>query len=50
MIQKQLIQLKLEIDSIKEYLNTEICKTCDEMHTRLKYCQELLEKLQNEKT
>lgn len=45
----QIAQLKLEIDSIKEYLETELCKKCEEMSNRLQECYSLLEKITNEK-
>jgi hypothetical protein len=46
----QITKLKLEIDSIKEYIDTELCKKCEEMYKRLEYCKDILEKLQNEQT
>lgn len=48
MTNNQIIQLKLEIDSIKEYINTDVCKKCEEMYNRLHECQKLLENLQDE--
>ena len=50
MINNQITQLKLEIDSIKEYINAELCKKCEEMYNRLQECQSLLESLSHEKT
>jgi hypothetical protein len=41
----QVAQLKLEIDSIKEYLETELCKKCEEMSNRLQECYVVLERL-----
>lgn len=29
------IDLQLQIDTLKEYIDTEICKKCDEMKSRL---------------
>lgn len=42
----QIAQLKLEIDSIKEYLETELCKKCEEMSQRLKECYDILESIE----
>lgn len=30
-----IINLKLEIDAIKEYIDTELCRKCDEMRQKL---------------
>ena len=30
-----IVNLKLEIDSIKEYIETELCRKCDEMRRKL---------------
>lgn len=48
MTNHQVTQLKLEIDSIKEYITTDLCKKCEEMYNRLHECQKLLENLQDE--
>lgn len=45
----QIAQLKLEIDSIKEYLETELCKKCEEMNQRLLECYSMLDKIIDEK-
>lgn len=42
MMYDQIIHLKLEIDKIKEYVNSELCKKCEEMSRRLKECEELI--------
>ena len=39
----QVAQLKLEIDSIKEYLETELCKKWEERSKRLQECYVVLE-------
>ena len=40
----ELIALKEEIERIKEYLTSEVCKKCEEMSDRLKECEKVLEK------
>ena len=30
-----IVNLKLEIDAIKEYIETELCRKCDEMRRKL---------------
>jgi len=50
MTNNPITQLKLEIDSIKEYLDAELCKKCEEMYNRLQECQSLLERLSRETT
>lgn len=50
MTQNQIIKLKLEIDNIKEYIDAEVCKKCEEMYARLEHCKNILEQIQNEKT
>lgn len=47
MTNNQINQLKLEMDSLKEYINTDVCKRCEEMYKRLQECQRLLENLEN---
>jgi len=34
--------LKEEIDRLKEYINTDLCKKCEEMANRLQQCEKLL--------
>lgn len=46
----QILQIRSEIDHIKEYVNSEICNKCEEMRTRLEDCEKLLKKLDNEHT
>lgn len=45
----QIAQLKLEIDSIKEYLETELCKKCEEMNRKLLECYAILDQIVDEK-
>ena len=40
--QDQIMQIQDQIDSIKEYMNSDICKMCEEMKTRLVSCENLL--------
>lgn len=40
--QDQIIQIQNQIDNIKEYVNSEICKMCEEMKTKLVSCENLL--------
>lgn len=41
-------ELKLEIDSIKEYVYSDLCVKCREMAQRLEDCEKLLEKYKDE--
>lgn len=36
-------ELKIQIESIHEYLATELCKKCEEMTNRLIECERLLQ-------
>lgn len=47
-LNQQITELKLEIDHIKEYLNTAVCIKCEEMSLRLNECEILLAKIKNE--
>ena len=38
----RILEIKQEIDSIKEYVESDLCKKCEEMTTRLKYYESLL--------
>ena len=40
--QDQITQIQNQIDNIKEYVNSEICKMCEEMKTKLVSCENLL--------
>ena len=40
--QDQITQIQNQIDNIKEYVNSEICKMCEEMQNRLVSCENLL--------
>lgn len=39
----ELTTLKEEIEKIKEYVASEVCKKCEEMYDRLKECEQSLE-------
>lgn len=43
MTKEQIHHLKLEMDKIKEYVNSAICKKCEEMTVELQKCEQLLE-------
>jgi hypothetical protein len=47
MTQEQIHHLKLEMDKIKEYINSELCKKCEEMTTELRKCEQLLQEYSN---
>lgn len=38
----QIREIQQEIDYIKEYVESELCKKCDEMKSRLQHCETLL--------
>ena len=40
-------KIREEIDHIKEYLATDLCRKCQEMLDRLAYCDNLLSTLSN---
>ena len=40
---QKMIELKQQIDSIKEYVDSELCKKCQEMYDSLVECQKLLQ-------
>lgn len=40
---QKIIVIKSEIDNIKEYIDTEICRKCSEMTKKLDHLYELLE-------
>lgn len=42
---EKIADLKLEIDHIKEYLETDACKRCEEMYAMLDKCQQLLKEI-----
>lgn len=42
MTQKQITEIKLEIDRIKEYVESELCQKCEQMSKRLIECEELV--------
>lgn len=39
----QILEIKQEIDNIKEYVNSDLCKICEEMRKRLSQCEKLLD-------
>lgn len=39
MLDNKILQLKLEIDQIKEYVEDEICQRCDKLNKRLYECE-----------
>lgn len=38
----QILEIKQEIDNIKEYVESDLCKICEEMKNRLLQCEKLL--------
>lgn len=44
---KQILEIKTEIDRIKEYVASEICHKCEEMKQRLDLCEQMLQELNN---
>lgn len=38
----QILEIKQEIDNIKEYVESDLCKICEEMRNRLYQCEKLL--------
>lgn len=38
----QILQIKKEIDDIKEYIESDLCKKCEEMKYKLDECEKLL--------
>jgi hypothetical protein len=42
---EKITSLKLEIDHIKEYLETDVCKRCEEMYNMLENCENLLKEI-----
>ena len=43
----QILEIKTEIDRIKEYVDSEICHKCEEMKHRLELCEQMLIELNN---
>jgi hypothetical protein len=39
---QQITNLKIEIDAIKEYVYSDLCRQCEEMSKRLIECERLL--------
>jgi hypothetical protein len=44
---QQIADLKSEIDEIKEYINTDLCRKCEEMSKRLEECERKLNDAKN---
>lgn len=44
MMNDKLSEIKDQIDQIQEYINTELCKKCDEMKSKLDSLKEVLVK------
>lgn len=42
---KQIIDLKLSIDHLREYVYGDICKKCEELSHQLNECEKLLKQL-----
>jgi hypothetical protein len=40
---EKIINLKLQIDHLKEYINTDICRKCEEISQQLKDFQRMLD-------
>jgi len=40
--EQQIIEIKQTIDNIREYVESDLCKMCEEMTNRLLQCQKLL--------
>lgn len=38
----QIQEILNQIDNIKEYVNSEICKMCEDMKNKLQQCEDLL--------
>ena len=38
----RILEIKQEIDQIREYVESDLCKKCEEMRLRLKHCESLL--------
>lgn len=45
---QQIIDIKSQIDSLKEYIDTELCKKCEEMKRKLDQLNCLLDSIENE--
>lgn len=45
---QQIIDIKSQIDSLKEYIDTELCKKCEEMKSKLDQLNCLLDSIENE--
>jgi len=39
---QDIIYLKEEIENIKDYIESDLCKICEEMKNRLNHCEKLL--------
>jgi len=43
----EISKIREEIDHVKEYLATDLCRKCQEMLARLAYCENLLSSISN---
>lgn len=48
MTKETMVDIQNEIDSIKEYIETELCKKCEEMSQQLKFLESLLKKYETD--
>lgn len=39
----EISNLKKEIENIKEYIESDLCKTCEQLRAKLEHCEELLQ-------
>jgi hypothetical protein len=39
---QQILEIKEEIENIKDYIESDLCKICEEMKRRLYQCEKLL--------
>jgi hypothetical protein len=47
MNEEDFVKIKADIDNIKEYISTEICKKCEEMFSQLEKYQKILNQYTN---
>lgn len=48
MTKQQILELKMEIDKIREYVHSELCKKCEEMSQKLKECEQIIQRASSE--
>lgn len=39
---RQILEIKEEIDNIKDYVESDLCRICEEMKNRLYQCEKIL--------